>query len=136
MRNIRIKPIEQHLWELVVNSIKAGADNIFIALHILKSKDLIFIKVSDNAKSNLPIKLKKGHGLYKFVKVCEGFGGFCDIKQTDEGTDVSGRMCLSLFGEIDLSEVEKDLRAMVLSNLSVKFAIEIKTDDGVNLYQL
>ena len=123
------KSLDAHLWELVVNSIKAKADKIAIKLHILSDDDLIILRVSDNSSINgdiVPVKIIEGHGLFQLISVCERAGGFVEIKQDNIGVCVDCEMKILRFGFPDIGEIERAFRTMVFCNLQVEFDFDIK----------
>ena len=130
LQSIKNKALELHLWELVVNAIKANSDEISVKLHILESKDLIFIEVSDNSRSKIPIEIIPRHGLEIFINACETADGYAKFKQNEIGATITGEMKISRHGKPNMAEIEDAFKTMALTNLGVLFKFNIKTDDG------
>jgi len=133
-----------HITDIAANSLAAGAKKVLVLIELSKSKNILYLKISDNGKGmdketaakvvdpfySTKTGKKVGLGIPLLKGTAETCGGsFALTSSTGVGTEIEASFLLNHPDLPPLGKLKDTILILSVSNPEVNFSFEIKTDE-------
>lgn len=133
-----------HITDIVANSISANAKNITVSIEYSKSKNILYLKVSDNGKGmdeetakkvvdpffSTKVGRKVGLGIPLLKGTAETCGGNFSLNSSPGvGTEIEVLFPLDHPDLPPLGKLKDTILILTISNPEINFTFNIKTDN-------
>ncbi len=138
-----MRDLSLHLLDIIMNSIRADADRISVAITKQENQDLLRVRIEDNGKGMSPAFVQKvtdpfattrttrkvGLGIPLFKEACEITGGSLTIESWEGvGTTLTAQMRLSSIDRLPLGNMGETLAGLIRSYPDLDFIMTFSSD--------